>query len=200
MNSLKFISCDCLVHTLGKHSMTLCLVICLLTAQKGGFCVAHASTREDNNIPSVHGHGLSPRQFRNVPSSIAAQLDSMQCLVPQPQGTKTPTNIVSGQFARKGQTDWAALCLKGRYVPIVFVWGGRHHCTQIPWKGNVNDATALQLRTITFADIQLRRKMDKRFRLPLPIHHDSIEVIFGARGTAVWYCARDSWVQLWSAD
>ena len=59
---------------------------------------------------------LSPMEFEveDVPLNIQQRFSDMGCTIPQLHEFWTaerPHNIISGEFAAKGQTDWAALCL-----------------------------------------------------------------------------------------
>src|SRR5258706_346564 len=90
---------------------------------------------------------LSPNRFPAVPSGVRQKMIADGCRVPQlltPRDTKLerdfggfvrgyepppkPTNVISGEFAERGQHDWAALCSsKGRSVIRVY-WSGLSTC------------------------------------------------------------------------
>ena len=48
-------------------------------------------------------------------------LEAMHCRIPQTSGTKSPNNVVKGQFLRRGSSAWAVLCWHdGRESILVF--------------------------------------------------------------------------------
>ncbi len=71
-----------------------------------------------------------PNAFAGVPREVRAQLYAQACLVPQPWlDPEAPlANVISGEFARKGQRDWAVVCSTGGLASIVIFWGGPERC------------------------------------------------------------------------
>ena len=52
------------------------------------------------------------------------ELQRRGCTIPQTAFTKKPHNVIRGEFAKPGQTDWALLCsIKGVSTILVF-WNG----------------------------------------------------------------------------
>lgn len=56
---------------------------------------------------------LPPSAFPEAPVAVRDRLIADGCSVPQAYHSSTPHNVISGEFAAPGQTDWAALCTRG---------------------------------------------------------------------------------------
>jgi hypothetical protein len=76
---------------------------------------------------------LRPDEFRNVPAHMRSQLNQQHCLIPQDVETGGQHNLVTGEFARRGQQDWAAYCSVGGNSKVVVIWGGPVHCNGEPF-------------------------------------------------------------------
>src|SRR5262245_19367267 len=70
---------------------------------------------------------LSPGDLSALPAGIKQELDKMGCRIPQAYEAQ-PNNAVQGEFARKGQKDWAVLCSKGGSSKLLIFWGGPAKC------------------------------------------------------------------------
>jgi len=67
---------------------------------------------------------LPPTAFPQLPRNVIGELQHRGCTVPQGTFTKKPHNVIRGEFAKPGQTDWAVLCsVKGVSTILVF-WNG----------------------------------------------------------------------------
>src|SRR5438876_1352596 len=67
---------------------------------------------------------LSPAAFPELPANLVQELQRRQCTIPQETFSKRRNNVIKGEFARPGQTDWAVLCsVKGVSTILVF-WNG----------------------------------------------------------------------------
>ena len=66
---------------------------------------------------------LLPSAFPELPKNIRADLERRKCKVPQLIHEKK-VNVIQGEFARRGQTDWAVLCEAGRITAILVYWNG----------------------------------------------------------------------------
>jgi TonB family protein len=71
---------------------------------------------------------LPPSSFPDLPTAFRAELEGRGCTIPQGPWTPEPNNVIRGEFARKGQTDWAALCAQGDQIAIVVFWGEPTAC------------------------------------------------------------------------
>jgi hypothetical protein len=67
---------------------------------------------------------LSPSAIPQLPANLVQDLQRRGCTIPQEHFTKAPHNVIRGQFARPGQTDWAVLCSVHRVSSILVYWNG----------------------------------------------------------------------------
>jgi hypothetical protein len=67
---------------------------------------------------------LSPDIFVELPQKVISDLNSRGCTIPQAYNDPKPHNVIKGEFAKKGQIDWAVLCSKDRVSSILIFWGG----------------------------------------------------------------------------
>lgn len=67
---------------------------------------------------------LVPRAFPNLPPAVTHHLERRGCRIPQTAYDERPHNVVSGEFARPGQTDWAVLCSVNGSSTILVFWSG----------------------------------------------------------------------------
>src|SRR5258708_4860795 len=79
---------------------------------------------------------LRPDDFQTVPPDVRVQLAKVHCLIPQDVETVMQHNVVSGQFAKKGQQDWAAYCSIEGKSHVVVIWGGPAKCSGDPFGFN----------------------------------------------------------------
>jgi hypothetical protein len=144
---------------------------------------------------------LPPSSFPNVPRSFAEELEAAGCKIPTSPNTN---NIIRGEFATPGQTDWAVLCSQNRRSTIRLFWGGPAICSAT--LAEVEDASLLHkarggieyARTIqSLGKAQVRRD----YRAPPsgqmgPIEHDGVGDGFLAAVEVVYYCEGDEWKEL----
>jgi TonB family protein len=72
---------------------------------------------------------LPPSSFPELPAAFRADLERRGCMIPQRPEVREPNNVVRGEFARKHQIDWAALCAKGDETAIIVYWGKPTACS-----------------------------------------------------------------------
>src|SRR5215469_3175011 len=53
---------------------------------------------------------LPVSSFPELPEKIAAQLETLGCMIPQTFQAHRPENVVRGSLERAGSSDWAVLC------------------------------------------------------------------------------------------
>ncbi len=117
-----------------------------------------------------------------------------------------PTNVISGEFAERGQHDWAALCSsKGRSVIRVY-WSGLSTC-QPSFKSR-KDVDLLEDYTFAYsvarATIPQMREMARdsvengeSLHLP-PLTHDGLQ--FVGKAHEFYYCNRGKWLTFIPAE
>src|SRR5512143_1883757 len=67
---------------------------------------------------------LPPTAFPGLPANVVRELQRRDCTVPQEAYTRKPHNVIKGEFAKPGQTDWAVLCSVRGVSSILFFWNG----------------------------------------------------------------------------
>src|SRR5437867_10612883 len=79
---------------------------------------------------------LPPAAFPELPANLVQELQRRGCTVPQEafsklvssdakkRNSKEPNNVIKGEFARPGQTDWAVLCSVEGVSTILVFWNG----------------------------------------------------------------------------
>src|SRR5258708_23519943 len=95
------------------------------------FCVGLLIFAGDSSIAETPGIIFrSPESFSERPPSVTSSLAEEGCRIPQATIERkiVATNVISGEFARANQMDWAILCSKGGRSYIRVFWGGAAHC------------------------------------------------------------------------
>jgi hypothetical protein len=152
---------------------------------------------------------LPPTAFPELPRRVVQELQRRGCAVPQEVFTKKPNNVIRGEFAKPGQTDWAVLCsVKGVSTILVF------------WNGLGNNPVAIApmedrnfLQGITANEIGFSRGITpvrKDFIMrhydaygglkPPPIDHQGIDDAFIEKASVTWYFQGGKWLRLTGAD
>ena len=173
---------------------------------------------------SVQGHGaqdkwlmadaattrLPPTAFPQLPRRIMHHLQARGCTVPQSYGSSVPHNVISGEFARKGQKDWAVLCSKNKVSSILVFWGGS--TKSVAQIAGAEDRGFLQgidgagkigfSRVIGVVDRKhiLRNYKEYGGPKPPPIDHQGIDDAFMEKASTARYYYRGKWLELQGAD
>lgn len=149
-----------------------------------------------------------PGAFTEVPADVRSALHRLGCTIPQAWGNDHLHNIVSGSFAQRDQTDWAALCSSDGSSAIHIIWGGDASCPT-PIAPPVADRIFLQdtgLDGVLFSRGISRVRPDPKFWTvpegfaPDSAGHDAISDAFYEKGAVAYYCESGSWVELVSGD
>jgi hypothetical protein len=92
-------------------------------------------TSEPARLGAANVKRLQPSEVPGLPAEFVEKLNARGCTIPQfDSGDSTfdtaevPKNVIQGEFARKGQPDWAVLCSKGGSSTIVIFWGKPTAC------------------------------------------------------------------------
>src|SRR5262245_25199759 len=67
---------------------------------------------------------LAPSSFKQLPRELIQELERRRCTVPQVWGSRQPSNVIRGEFLKKGQSDWAVLCSVNMKSSILVFAGG----------------------------------------------------------------------------
>ena len=153
---------------------------------------------------------LPPSAFPQLPKRIVKNLRARGCTIPQAGFKPKPNNVISGEFAKRGQTDWAVLCSRGGESSILVFWGGSvkspAELAKAPddayWLGN-DRAGFHYHRQLMMADreyILVHYREYGRGEFIPPINHDGIDDGFLEKGSEVHYYYPSKWLSLPGAD
>jgi hypothetical protein len=152
---------------------------------------------------------LSPTAFPALPGNVVRQLQRRGCTIPQESFTKKPNNVIRGEFARPGQTDWAVLCSVNGVSSVLVFWNGseRNPAAVAPMEDRIF------LQGITADQIGFSRGISpvaKNFIMrhyqayggskPPPIDHQGIDDAFIEKASVTWYFYGGKWLKLTGAD
>jgi hypothetical protein len=153
---------------------------------------------------------LPPKVFSQLPKRIAHYLQGRGCTVPQTFLSRDPHNVISGEFARRGQTDWAVLCSRAGESSILVFWRGStksvSEIAKAPDRGFLQtvsgDGKVAFSRAIDAVgrDYILRRYKAYGGRKPPPIIHQGINDAYVEKASVVLYYHRGKWLELQGAD
>lgn len=188
------------MHNLNISAQLLVLLLALIAMAN-----AHEVDDATNAIKR-----LSPLEFHQLPSKVAARLIKLGCTIPQPSFfTKDKTNVISGNFAKPGQKDYAVLCSKNGVSHIRVIWGGPARCQaalQSREDGNYLQAVLPgeigYSRAISIASQRLIADYQLDYNGPKPpdTTHEGIEDSFMEKASTIFYCANGKWSELRGAD
>lgn len=152
---------------------------------------------------------LPPAAFPMLPPAVVRELEHRACTIPQEEFSKTPNNVVSGQFAKRGQTDWAVLCSTNGASSILVFWNGS---VQNPAElARSEDEVYLQGmggEKIGFSrgvapvgrDFIMERYRAYGGPKPPAMDHQGVNDAFLGKASVVWYFADGKWLQLSGSD
>jgi hypothetical protein len=152
---------------------------------------------------------LRPAAFRRLPSPVRKALDGLGCTIPQAQGDSVPGNVISGEFARRGQRDVAVLCSDGYQSKILVYWRGRaktvSELASTPDENFVQDVGdgvkgfSRKLHRVRAADISASAQSADGRRPKKPVH-DGISDDFVGKGSSIWYWQDGEWIDIGGTD
>ena len=197
-------------------SLLITLSFCCLT-----FAQQDSEAGDAQSTTPVRATGvryLHPDDFKNVPARVRSKLNEAHCLIPQVNEKAIPHNVVTGQFARRGQQDWAAYCSVHGKSKVLVVWGGPSQCSGNPFNdgaperdstvsGDLDDSVENQprgsfwtLSAIRHSEVRARLKVMKSSdELFKSATHDALERSAPIGGNTV-DCNDGHWRELWYAD
>ncbi len=152
---------------------------------------------------------LPPAAFRELPANIVNELQRRRCTIPQEAEARKPNNVIRGEFAKPGQTDWAVLCsVNGASAILVFWNGSEKNPAAI---ARFEDGIFLQeLGGGRFGYSRAIRPVGKQFIMahyraqggPKPplLDHQGIDDYFVGKASQTWYFHSGKWLKLAGAD
>jgi hypothetical protein len=168
-----------------------------------------ASVGQDFQEAERHIIRLPPTAFLRLPIAVVQELQRRGCTIPQEGFSKTPNNVISGQFARRGQIDWAVLCSVMNVSSILVFWNGSgRNPAEL---AGVEDKIYLQ--SLEGDEIGFSRSISavgkdyitQHYQAygglkPPPIDHQGINDAFLEKASIVQYFFAGKWLQLAGAD
>jgi hypothetical protein len=152
---------------------------------------------------------LPPTAFPMLPIAVIGELQRRGCTIPQEVFSKTPNNVISGQFARRWQKDWAVLCsVHGASSILVFWSGSGSNPSAIAPSADMNFLQGMGGDKIGFSrgisavgrDFITRHYQAYGGTKPPPIDHQGINDAFLEKASVVQYFFDGKWMQLTGAD
>ena len=153
---------------------------------------------------------LPPASFKQLPRIVVSYLNRRGCTVPQSFVHHRPHNVITGEFRRRGETGWAALCSRrGESAILVFRQG---HA--IPWAEIAAAPDEHYLQIIggggrigysRLIDTVGRRYILQHYRwyggpTPPSLDHHGIDNGFAEKASTVLYYSNGKWLELAGAD
>ena len=152
---------------------------------------------------------LQPSAFSQLPENIVVELQARQCAIPQIHSDPKPHNVISGEFQKRGQTDWAVLCSKDLISSILIFWSGsvqnpstlERMSDKYALKGIGND----NIGYCRYIDAVGKAFIEEHYRAyggpqPPEIDHEGIANGIAGKGSIVHYYHNGKWLQLSGAD
>lgn len=175
---------------------------------------ADSSGRSDLERAEAEIPRLPPAAFPELPPALLAALEARGCRIPQiepydPAGGRD--NVISGQFQRPGQTDWAVLCSIDHAASLLVFWGGTPDQVAVVTRSAIPERFWLQrisgdelgfswlIRTVSPADIKAAEHAFGPSGAP-PVDHDGIESAFLDKASNIYYWHQGKWLFLLGAD
>jgi hypothetical protein len=150
---------------------------------------------------------IKPEQVKGLHSNIVIELKKLDCLIPQ--GIFDHTNAIEGEFAMKGQKDWAVLCSINGKSSIHIFWGGPKKCPSVIAERSDEEYLYKQSSGAWEYGRGLG-KVGEKFIMehyeayggpkPPPITHDAIDDRWLGKASVVHYCHQGKWLELTGAD
>ena len=152
---------------------------------------------------------LRVENYPELPSSVAAFLQSRRCTIPQPNHDGPAQNVIQGEFFRKGQKGWAVLCSSGGKSSILVF---RNSYDSSPSEIAESPDSRFIIDTWQSGKVYSREisAVDQKFMFrhyraygglkPPQIDHNGIDDAFVEKASITWYWHSGKWVQLQGAD
>ena len=122
---------------------------------------------------------LLPGDFKQLPTSVVKNLERRGCRIPQSYGVKKKHNVISGNFFRRGQKDWAVLCSrKGVSSILIFPNGLTKNVSEIAKSINAENNDELdKSKVLEKAGIERASALITT----LPVDADNLFIVLTAR-------------------
>jgi hypothetical protein len=150
---------------------------------------------------------LLPTAFPKLPANIVADLQRRHCKIPQLLH-EPKVNVIQGEFAKPGQSDWAALCEVGHTTAILVYWNGSEiNPAQI---ARQDDAVRYEITGNGKENIRVISPVARREIMihhshspgpkPPPIDHQGIDDALAGKASSIYYFYDGKWIVLTGSD
>lgn len=148
-----------------------------------------------------------PDHLKGLPPNVVTELKRLNCMIPQ--GIIDHTNAIAGEFAIRGQKDWAVLCSINGKSHIHIFWGGPKKCSSVTGEES-DDQYFYKESNGDWAYDRGIEIVGKKFIIehyeayggpkPPPITHDAVDDMWLEKASVVHYCHKGKWIELTGAD
>ena len=153
------------------------------------------------------GRLASVSEFPELPRAIAQDAANRGCRIPQAGGVAKPHNVIQGEFRKKGERNWALLCLIGNGSTILVYWdeSGKNPVLLMPLDETITPYKNGYYRILEAVDADfLRKHYDPSAadfdRLPDTLDHQGIDDGIYEKGSRVHYFYNGRWLRLPGSD
>jgi hypothetical protein len=184
----------------------------------GMFCAARnldGQPPKSAKVPAAKDSSVrrvQPVDIPGLPPEFLEKLSARGCTIPQfdadrgengtgsdPASAAAPNNVIHGEFARKGQDDWAVLCSNGRTSTIVIFWGKDTACpgslARLDDVHYLKAGTDKRLRYWRSIRALGENELDNRAGIVgmKPLAHQGIDDRFVGKSSSFFYCNDGKW-------
>jgi hypothetical protein len=152
---------------------------------------------------------LSPSAFPQLPANLVQDLGRRGCTIPQEHFKKQPHNVIRGEFAKPGQTDWAVLCSIKRVSSILVYWNASERNPaelnkgddqgRVQYFGNGVIGYSRVIEPVGAKGISVHNADFPGPKQP-PVDHLGIEDIDVEKASEILYYSGGEWIRLQGAD
>lgn len=179
------------------NSITTVALICLVAFP--AWPQATASPASERKYPILR---LPPTAFPELPKNLVAELKRRGCTIPQVAGFNKRQNVIRGEFAKPGQTDWAVLCYCKGFLGLYVFWNGSE--LDMATVGRRQFPAALPAPFVTAIAPVSRTYILDHYEAyggpkPPPTDHQGIDWSSGM-ASAILYFHKGKWLTLQGAD
>jgi hypothetical protein len=145
---------------------------------------------------------LPPTTFSELPKNLVTELKRRGCTIPQVAGFKKRQNVIRGEFAKPGQTDWAILCYRAKFLGLYVFWNASEMDMAIVRRWQLPEPLPAPFET-AIAPVSREYILDHYRALggpkPPPMDHQGIECSSGM-ASGILYFYKGKWLTLQGAD
>jgi hypothetical protein len=151
---------------------------------------------------------LAPSSFNQLPKNVMQELERRNCTIPQHYAWHQPDNVISGEFLKKGQKDWAVLCsVRLKSSILVLPSSAPQNAFKLAEDEDLNSLEGIgdgkigYSRAIGPVGDAFIQEHYKNYDGPKPPPIDHLGIEDGTEsGSVVHYYYQNKWLQLAGAD